>query len=112
MIPLPPKHRAQSTLQLPKGPWTTILDCLCDHFAHISREQWLSRIARGLVLDGAGCAITPLSLHQTGLTICYFREVADEKPIPFVESILYADANIVVADKPHFLPVTPTGRFV
>jgi len=106
------KHRAPSTLQLPPGPWTTVLDCLCAHFNHVDREQWLSRMARGLVVNATGQPLGPDSPYKTGLTIRYFREIADEKPIPFVESILYADANIVVADKPHFLPVTPKGNYV
>lgn len=110
--PPAPKHRAPSTLQLPPGRWATVLDCLCDHFDHISREQWLSRMARNLVLDNNERALHPLSPYRVGLTIRYFREVAEEKPIPFTESILYADADIVVADKPHFLPVTPKGRYV
>jgi tRNA pseudouridine32 synthase/23S rRNA pseudouridine746 synthase len=38
--------------------------------------------------------------------------VPDEKPIPVIESILYADEHLVVADKPHFLPVTPAGEYV
>jgi tRNA pseudouridine32 synthase/23S rRNA pseudouridine746 synthase len=107
-----PKRRASSTVQLPPGPWLTVLDCLCDHFGKIGREQWLSRMARKLVLMESGEAIDPLTPYKAGLKIHYFREVEGEKPIPFVESILYADANIVVVDKPHFLPVTPSGRFV
>src|SRR5688572_23850981 len=108
----PPKHRAASTVQLPPGSWTTVLDCLCAHFHRIDRAQWLSRMARGLVLDDREQVITPQTPYRAGLTVRYFREVEDEKPIPFTETILYADANIVVADKPHFLPVTPSGRFV
>jgi tRNA pseudouridine32 synthase/23S rRNA pseudouridine746 synthase len=89
-----------------------VLDCLCEHFSAIGREQWLDRIARGRVLDGFGQPI-PLDLpYKEGLRIHYFREVADEKPIPVVESILYADEHLVVADKPHFLPVTPAGEYV
>lgn len=42
----------------------------------------------------------------------YFREVADEPRIPFDAQIVFADADLVVADKPHFLPVMPAGRFV
>lgn len=106
------KHRNPSTLQLPPGKWHTVFECLCDHFNHISREQWLSRMSRGLVLDANDQALSPDSPYRVGQTIRYFREVADEKPIPFVESIVYADANIVVADKPHFLPVTPKGSYV
>jgi tRNA pseudouridine32 synthase/23S rRNA pseudouridine746 synthase len=38
--------------------------------------------------------------------------VAQEVEVPFVETILYADEHLVVADKPHFLPVTPSGSYV
>ena len=33
-------------------------------------------------------------------------------PIPFTEQVLHVDAHLVVADKPHFLPVTPSGVHV
>lgn len=111
-MPPAPKHRVSSSLQLPPGPWATVLDCLCERFPHISREQWLSRMARGLVLDESGQPIGPHTAHRAELKVRYFREVADEAVIPFTETILYADANIVVADKPHFLPVTPSGPYV
>ena len=39
-------------------------------------------------------------------------EVAEEPTIPFSESILHVDGDLVVADKPHFLPVMPAGRYV
>jgi tRNA pseudouridine32 synthase/23S rRNA pseudouridine746 synthase len=42
----------------------------------------------------------------------YFREVSSEPHIPFSETILYIDDEILVACKPHFLPVTPGGRYV
>lgn len=101
-----------STLYLPPGAWATVLDCLCAHFGAISREQWLDRIARGRVLDGQGAPIASDLRYREGLRIHYFREVPNETPIPVVESILYADEHLVVADKPHFLPVTPAGEYV
>lgn len=101
-----------STLQLPRGEWSTVFDCLCAHFPAISREQWRDRFARGRVLDGSGSAIDVRHPYRTGLRIRYFREVADEPRIPFTESVLHVDADLVVADKPHFLPVMPAGRFV
>ncbi len=101
-----------STLYLPPGPWATVLDCLCEHFRAIGREQWLDRIARGRVLDGHGQPIGVDLAYKEGLRIHYFREVPDEKPIPVQETILYADEHLVVADKPHFLPVTPAGEYV
>ena len=107
----PAEHQA-STLYLPPGTWPTVLDCLCTHFSAISREQWLDRIARGRVLDASGVPITPLLAYKEGLRIHYFREVPNETPIPVQEAILYADEHLVVADKPHFLPVTPAGEYV
>ncbi|WP_409297803.1 pseudouridine synthase [Pseudomonas sp. KCJK8993] len=105
------QHQA-STLYLPPGPWATVLDCLCDHFTAISREQWLDRFARGRVLDGQGQPIGVEAAYREGLLIHYFREVPNEKVIPVQETVLYADEHLVVADKPHFLPVTPAGEYV
>ena len=107
----PAEHQA-STLYLPPGTWPTVLDCLCTHFRAISREQWLDRIARGRVLDASGAPISPFLAYKEGLRIHYFREVPNETPIPVQEAILYADEHLVVADKPHFLPVTPAGEYV
>lgn len=89
-----------------------MLDALCDQFPAIGRPQWLDRIARQRVLDGQGVAITAATPYQAGLRIHYFREVVDEAPIPVTESLLHVDGHLVVADKPHFLPVTPSGGFV
>ncbi|WP_122430352.1 pseudouridine synthase [Pseudomonas viridiflava] len=105
-------HQQASTLYLPAGPWTTVLDCLCAKFSAISREEWLDRIARSRVLDASGQAISADLAYREGLKIHYFREVPNETPIPVVETILYADEHLVVADKPHFLPVTPAGEYV
>ena len=101
-----------STVHLPSGAWPTVLDCLCAHFATIDCAQWLDRIARGRVLDGQGIAVTPHTPYREGLRVHYYREVADEPPIPFTETVLHVDKHLVVADKPHFLPVTPAGGYV
>ena len=39
-------------------------------------------------------------------------EVAAEPEVPFEASILFQDEHLLVADKPHFLPVTPAGSYV
>ena len=88
----------------------TVLDALFDS----SRD----RRARGWIASGAGRVITRMlsvtndTAHRAGMEIRYWREVINEPPIPFVETVLHADAHLVVADKPHFLPVTPTGGWV
>jgi len=107
----PAQHQA-STVCLPPGNWATVLDCLSEHFKAIGREQWLDRIARGRVLDAQGQPINAALPYKQGLRIHYFREVPNEKAIPFEEQILHVDEHLVVADKPHFLPVTPTGEYV
>ena len=101
-----------STLQLPPGAWPTVLDCLCERFPAVSRLHWLERMARGRVLDGDGEWLTPNTPHRVGLEVHYYREVFYEPPIPFHEVVLHEDANLLVADKPHFLPVTPAGAHV
>ena len=42
----------------------------------------------------------------------YFRETENEPVIPFAEQTLFQDDEILVACKPHFLPVIPGGRYV
>ncbi len=108
-VAVPP--RPTSTLHLPPGNWVTVLDCLCAHFAHISRTQWLSRMQRGLVRDAQDQPITPETQYRTGMKVQYFREIDAEPVIPFDETILHVDDHLIIADKPHFLPVTPKGQY-
>jgi len=108
----PPKHRVASTVQLPTGSWPTVLDYLCEHFAHIDRREWLGRMQRNLVLDAEERPLTADTPYRSGLIVRYFREIANEQPIPATESIIYVDEHLIVADKPHFLPVTPKGSYV
>lgn len=103
---------APSRLQLPPGDWPSLLEGLCARFPRIDRAQWADRFARGRVQDAQGRALAPDQAWQVGLEIVYFREVADEPVIPFVEAIVDQDAHLLVADKPHFLPVTPAGGYV
>ncbi|HDS1578471.1 TPA: pseudouridine synthase [Stenotrophomonas maltophilia] len=101
-----------SRLQLPPGHWPSLLDGLCARFPRIDRARWQDRFAPGRVQDAQGRALAPDMPWQVGLEIQYFREVVDEPVIPFAETIVHQDAHLLVADKPHFLPVTPAGRHV
>ena len=100
-----------SRLQLPPGEWATLLDGLAAHFPAVGRERWADRFARGLVLDARRVALRAEARWRTGMEIHYWREVLDEPRIAAQESVLHADDHLVVADKPHGLPVMPTGRF-
>lgn len=103
---------AASRLQLAAGPWECLLDGLCARFPRIDRAQWLDRFARGRVQDAQGRALAATDPWQVGLEIRYYREVADEPTVCGRESIVHLDENLLVADKPHFLPVTPAGAYV
>jgi tRNA pseudouridine32 synthase / 23S rRNA pseudouridine746 synthase len=101
-----------SSLQLPPGDWPTVLDGLCDRFPSVPRDVWAGRFARGRVLDSSGAPIPVSQPYRVGETIRYYREVAAEAPIPFDERIVFEDEDLLVAEKPHFLPVVPAGGFV
>ncbi len=101
-----------SRLQLPRGEWHTVLDCLCAHFPAISRDQWWQRMARGRVQGVDGNPLASTHPYRVGLEVRYFREVDDETVIPFYETVVHLDDHLLVADKPHFLPVVPAGKYV
>ncbi len=106
------KHPSIVTMPKIERPYPSILSFLSRRFPAIPRDVWEKRILEGKVIDEK---TGPLTLHTeyTPLgRLFYFREVAAEPLIPFVEKILYLDDEILVACKPHFLPVTPGGRYV
>ncbi len=101
-----------STVHLPPGDWPTLLEGLCARFPQVGRDVWQARFAEGRVLGAEGQALAAEQPYRAGLRVHYFREVPDEAPIPFAERILYQDEHLLVADKPHFLPVLPAGGYV
>lgn len=103
---------APSYLWLPEGQWSGMLAFLVERYPQISAAQWQDRMARGEVVSGDGTALGPDSAYRRGMRIFYYRELEREMPIPFQEAVLFQDEHLLVVDKPHFLPMTPGGRFV
>jgi tRNA pseudouridine32 synthase/23S rRNA pseudouridine746 synthase len=101
-----------SCVGLPAGDWPTITDFLVQRFPAITREVWLQRMRDGLVADEFGAAITPGRPYRGHMRVYYYRALEDEPRVPFEATVLYQDEHLVVADKPHFLPVTPSGHYV
>jgi tRNA pseudouridine32 synthase / 23S rRNA pseudouridine746 synthase len=97
---------------LPAGPWKTVIDFLQEQHPHVQAATWQARMAKGKVLDETGCRVDANTAFRAGACIFYYRELELENPIPFTEQVLYQDEHILVADKPHFLPVIPSGRFL
>lgn len=101
-----------SCVGLPAGAWRTITDFLVDRFPAITRDVWLQRMANHLVVDEFGELVTPERPYPSHMRIYYYRAVNEELRIPFDEVVLHQDSHLVVADKPHFLPVTPSGHYL
>ncbi len=101
---------AASTVQLPPGEWPSLYAFLCAHFATIAAGEWLARFERGLVLDDTGRPLALDAPYCSGQRVRYYRELTSEVVVPFEASVLYRDDHLLIADKPHFLPVIPSGR--
>ena len=100
-----------SHLHLPAGPWRSLLDGLCDVLPGVDRATWLARLQQGKVLfQGQPLAVD--SPYREGMRVEYFREVVNEREIPFAVEILHHDEHLLVVDKPHFLAVAPAGQWV
>lgn len=104
-----------SALYLPKLPafsQKTLLDYLIVKFPNIASDLWRQRFVEQKIIDSEGRPLELTTPYQHGQTIFYYRELASEPTIPFKETILYLDEHLIVVDKPHFLPVIPTGKYV
>jgi tRNA pseudouridine32 synthase/23S rRNA pseudouridine746 synthase len=101
-----------SCVALPAGNWPSLLDFLAQRFPAIARTEWETRMARGEVVDVHANPLSAQDAYCAHAKIYYYRSLPAEDRIPFEECLIYQDDNLVVVDKPHFLPVVPTGRYV
>ena len=91
---------------------STLLDFFVSSFPHIEADEWVARFAEGLVITPEGQVVSASDAYLPNTHLLYFRRLAREPEIPFEEHILFQDEHILVADKPHFLPVTPSGLYL
>ncbi|QKO21384.1 pseudouridine synthase [Rhodoferax sp. BAB1] len=101
-----------SCVALPHGPWPRLIDFLGERLPKVGMDEWQQRMAQNRVLDEQGVPQASDAPYRPGTRIYYYRELETEALIPFEEEVLYQDEHLLVADKPHFLPVTPSGRYV
>jgi tRNA pseudouridine32 synthase/23S rRNA pseudouridine746 synthase len=94
------------------GRWATVLDFLAERHAAVGPGAWAARMREGRVVDEAGRRLSPESPYRAGACVYYYREPGEETRVPFEERVLHLDEHILVADKPHFLAVAPSGRFL
>lgn len=74
--------------------------------------DWPARLAQGLVLSAQGQPLRFDSPCLPGEVVWYWRAPPAEPRVPFELTLLHQDAHLVVVDKPHFLPVAPSGRYL
>ncbi|MGE8318305.1 MAG: pseudouridine synthase [Comamonas sp.] len=111
--PLPMRDGVSpSCVVLPSRGDGGLLDYLAERLPLVSHDDWRLRMAQGLVVDGQGQALPPHQRFVPGMRVYYWRAVDDESHIPFDAQVLWEDEHLLVADKPHFLPVVPTGHYV
>lgn len=89
-----------------------LLQFFIAQFPHIEATEWESRFEEGLILDSDGHPLGANDPYRPNTHLMYFRRLAREPEIPFEECILFQDEHLLVADKPHFLPVTPSGLYL
>lgn len=106
--------KSPSKLTLPKhNPGVaTVVDYLIYKFPQIDASIWRQRAIDKKLHWHDGALITLDTLYKPQQRVYYYREVECEPQIPFTESIIFQNADILVAYKPHFLPVTPGGNYV
>ena len=106
------QYPATVTMPRIEKPYPSVLAFLCERFPKIAGSSWERRIAEGKVLGEDGQPITGTGSYAPQKRLFYFREVEEEQVIPFSERILFQNEELLVACKPHFLPVTPGGAYV
>ena len=101
-----------SQVALPVGHWRCVLDFLVERFPAIPATEWSARMAAGVLVDGAGDRVAPGQAYIPHGKLYYYRTVPNEAANVAQACVLFEDALLVVADKPHFLPVTPSGHYL
>lgn len=106
------KHPSRVSLPRIDKPYPTILEFLTQRFPSVGQSVWEERILSGKVLEDSGDPITLETPYVPQKRLFYYREVLEEPLIPLPEKILFQNDELLVACKPPFLPVTPSGPYV
>jgi len=107
-------RRDAATVKLPEiapDGVATFLDFFVRRFPRVPAEVWSRRFDEGKVFceEGALAAGAP---YRPLLEVHYIREVEREWPVRVDYRVVYEDADLLVVDKPPFLPVTPGGHYL
>ena len=103
---------SEITLPAQNQGWQNLFQFVCSQFPRINAEVWAARFRDGKIHWHSGEIVTMDTPFLPSRRLCYYREVVSEPVIAARHDIIYQDNHILVACKPHGLPVIPGGEFV
>lgn len=101
-----------SCVGLQPGAWATMLDFLAERFPGQGRAEWARRLGAGKVLDASGQAVNARSAYPGQGRLYYYRDCAAEMVPALDAPVLFRNDHLLVVDKPHRMPVVPSGRYL
>ena len=101
-----------SHVGLPSGTWATYLDFLSERFPAQPRAEWARRMRSGKVLDDSGQAMDEHRPYRGKGRLYYYRDCPAEPVQPVDVPVLHRDEHLLVVDKPHRMPVVPSGKYL
>ncbi len=101
-----------SCVVVPGPHWPDCLSFLAERIPAVPKADWHQRMAQGDVVTAQNQPVPPDAPCTPGMRLYYWREVPFEHEVPFPVGIVHQCEHLVVADKPHFLPISPKGRHV
>ncbi|MES2582481.1 MAG: pseudouridine synthase [Pseudomonadota bacterium] len=94
------------------GTWANMLDFLAARFPGVPSAVWEQRLRGGDVVDDQGQTIVADTPFEAARRLYYYRAIEAEPHIPFEAVVLWQNEHLLVVDKPHFLPVLPSGKYL
>ncbi|MEV0180909.1 RluA family pseudouridine synthase [Streptomyces sp. NPDC050625] len=112
--PLPQREGVDPVrVRLPMaGSWATVGEHLVERLSGAGPGVVEAMLDAGRIVGADGLAVAADAPYVPGMFVWFHRELAPEVPVPFPLTVVYRDAHVVVADKPHFLATTPRGSHV
>lgn len=101
-----------SRVVLKGSKYSRVVEFLADRFKHVSLQQWHERCSAGDVYFEDLTKITSDTVFVEGQVVYYHRWLPPEPPIPFEVDVIFEDDEIVVVNKPPFIPVAVGGQYI
>ncbi|MEV6835207.1 pseudouridine synthase [Streptomyces sp. NPDC051133] len=92
--------------------WDTVREYLVERLSGAGAGVIDAMFDAGVIVGADGRPVAADAPFEPGMFVWFHRELPAEVPVPFPVEVVYRDAHIVVADKPHFLATTPRGSHV